>query len=91
MFTHAPSLGKRVAERVQCSAKDQVGPKRAPVTSVRSVEQFVTVADLRITRIFDFQPRCCAPVGSIGAMQPLSDDAFQIQLNAALNRSEPRT
>ena len=80
MFTHAPSLGKRLAERVRCSAKDQVGPKRAPVTTVRSVEQLVTVADLRITVIFDFQPRGCAPVGPIGAMHPLSDDAFQIQL-----------
>jgi hypothetical protein len=47
MFTHAPSLGKRVAERFQCSAKDQVGPKRAPVTTVRSIEQLVTIADLR--------------------------------------------
>ena len=45
MFTHASSLGKRLAERVRCSAKDQVGPTGAPVMTVWSAEQLVTVAD----------------------------------------------
>jgi len=80
MFTHASSLGKRLAERVRCSAKDQVGPAGASVMTVWSTEQLVTVANLRVSGVFQFHPRGCAAVGPIGAMHPLPDDAFQIEL-----------
>ena len=49
------------------------------MTTVRIVEQLVTVADLRVSGVFQFHPRCCAAVGPIGAMRPLPDDALQTE------------
>lgn len=51
------------------------------VMSLR-VEQFMAIADLRVCRILDLEPRRAAPIRMIRARGALREDAFKIPLTS---------
>ena len=80
-LTHRPR-GTQTACRLQreaYSAEHEMRSDRSAARKSRCIEQFVTIATLRVGGILDLQPGCGTAIGSVRAACKRGHDAFEIR------------